>query len=349
MLLVVVAGVMALREVCANLALGRVEFRFGLTCDRGGGRSRCCCGRVMVVLVMVVVVVVDAADGRAGAAERCKWRRQIYPFTCRLLLLLLLLTRAHLFVRLASGRAGLLLLLLLAHCRRRRRGLLLLAAADYAGTDASGLVIAVENLAHAPVRHLQLAADLARPSAALRQLDDQLPLVHGQRAPVDEGAAELIAPALAVPDHGARQRLLVLLVLVLEERRMWLLLWLLVLLVLCLMGLLLVLVLVLLLLVLLRGHCGRSQRRLPHLTRERMLAAYLVLVQMVVVVVVRLLRGLVLVVVLRLLANRRRKRTLPGGAVCLALHTAVLQVKDRLCLCVDEAAIYKQLYIQLTD
>lgn len=98
----------------------------------------------------------------------------------------------------------LLLLLLAHHCRRSRGCLLLLAAADYAGTDASGFVVSVEDLAHAAVRHLQLAADLARARAALGQLDDELPLVHGQRAPVDEGAAELIAPALAVPDHGAR-------------------------------------------------------------------------------------------------------------------------------------------------
>lgn len=81
--------------------------------------------------------------------------------------------------------------------------LLLLAAADHARRDAARLLEAVEDLGHAAVRHLEHAADLAGPRALLRQLDDLLALLHGQRAPVDEDAAELIAPALApVPQHG---------------------------------------------------------------------------------------------------------------------------------------------------
>lgn len=50
----------------------------------------------------------------------------------------------------------------------------------------------MQDLRHAAVRHLQTAADVARADAHVRQLDYLNARLVGQRAPVDEGAAQLI-------------------------------------------------------------------------------------------------------------------------------------------------------------
>lgn len=284
---------------------------------------------VMVVVVVVVVDVLLGAAGHNGGAahlrlnlfvrgrtgdlrepiERAEpsdrfadWLRRVYLAAAagsinRLLLLLLLL------------------LLLTSRCGR----LLLLAAAYYAGTDAAGLIEPVQYFRNAAVGHLQLAAYLARPSALLRQLDYELPLEHWQRPAVDEGAAQLIAPALAMPNHGARQWLLLLLVMVL------------VLVVLVRIGLLVYLLLLLLVVVVVMDGGGgrRREGRLPgaHRARQRVLADGLPIVLQVRVLCCR--RCLILVMVVELLlllllmdCRRRRQRALPaGGTVCLSVHS----------------------------
>jgi len=95
-------------------------------------------------------------------------------------------------------------------CSRRSSRLLPLAAPDHARTDAARLLPPVQDLRHAAVRDAQLATDLARPRAAVRQLDDLLPLLHGQGPPVDEGPAQLVeAPLSPGPNHGRRMWMLV--------------------------------------------------------------------------------------------------------------------------------------------
>lgn len=96
-------------------------------------------------------------------------------------------------VGLRVGRAARLLLLLLVA----------LAAADHAGPDGARLLEAVQDLAHAAVRHLELAADVARPHPVGRHLDDAPAHVVRQRAPVDEEAAQLVDAALALVGVGA--------------------------------------------------------------------------------------------------------------------------------------------------
>lgn len=51
------------------------------------------------------------------------------------------------------------------------------------------------------MRHLESAADFAGPHALLVQLDDLLALMVGQGPAIYEDASQLIAPALAVPQH----------------------------------------------------------------------------------------------------------------------------------------------------
>lgn len=318
--LAVVARVMALcRKVLLGIRARPIEVRL----VRLGG---------LLVVVVVVVVVVDVSLGaqrlRLDLLAGRRRRRSARERKLRAQAADGLVQRAHGGVDLAGParpRALLVLLVLLLAGRRGR--FLLLAAADYAGTDASGLVEPVQDLAYAAVRHLQLAAYLAGPRALLGELDYQLPLVHGQRAPVDEGAAELIAPALAVPDHGARQRLLLLLDLVL--------------LVLVVVEVLVGLVLVVLLLLVLVD-CGRGggrERRLPgaHRARQRVVlvadhrgSAVQVRLRRrhrrrLVLVVLMLLLVVVVVVVLllllvHLLVDGRRERALPA---CLCVHLLV--------------------------
>ena len=65
-------------------------------------------------------------------------------------------------------------------------------ASDGAGQDGSGLVVAREDLGDAAVGDAQLAGDVARPHAELRQLHDAQPNRSRQRPPVDEDTAELV-------------------------------------------------------------------------------------------------------------------------------------------------------------
>ena len=69
-------------------------------------------------------------------------------------------------------------------------------AADDSGANAARLLVAVEDLGDAAVGDAQLARDDARPHARRRQLDDLQPDVVGQRAAVDEHAAQLVDAAL---------------------------------------------------------------------------------------------------------------------------------------------------------
>ena len=72
-----------------------------------------------------------------------------------------------------------------------------LAAADGAGTNRPGFVVASENLADAAVGDLENARNIARSGAAVRQLDNALSGGVGQRPPVHEYAAELVHAAVA--------------------------------------------------------------------------------------------------------------------------------------------------------
>ena len=78
-----------------------------------------------------------------------------------------------------------------------RGGELGLAAAQDAGPYAPRLLVAVQDLAHAPVAHAELAADHAGPDPGGRHLDDLEADVVGQRPPVDENAAQLVDTTLA--------------------------------------------------------------------------------------------------------------------------------------------------------
>lgn len=71
-----------------------------------------------------------------------------------------------------------------------------LTAADRARLDAARLVVAAQNLRHAAVRDLQDAGDVARPGAAVRQLDDSLPSRVRQGAPVHVDSAQLVHAAV---------------------------------------------------------------------------------------------------------------------------------------------------------
>ncbi len=67
---------------------------------------------------------------------------------------------------------------------------------DHSGADAARLLVAVEDLGHAAVGHAQLAGDDTRPDTGSGQFDDLEADVIGQRASVDEHAAQLIHSAL---------------------------------------------------------------------------------------------------------------------------------------------------------
>lgn len=73
-----------------------------------------------------------------------------------------------------------------------RRGDTRLGAANGAGQYGAGLVIARQDLRDAAVRDAQLARDVARPDAETGQLDDAHARCVGQRASVDEEAAQLV-------------------------------------------------------------------------------------------------------------------------------------------------------------
>ena len=65
-------------------------------------------------------------------------------------------------------------------------------AAQDSGADASGLLVAVEDLGDASVRYPQLPRDDARAHSGRRQFHNLQPDVIGQRPPVDEDSAQLI-------------------------------------------------------------------------------------------------------------------------------------------------------------
>lgn len=84
-------------------------------------------------------------------------------------------------------------------CARRctARYLVLVVDRHRSRPDGARLVEAGENLGHAAVRDEQLAGDVARAHAEQGQLDDAPSHVVGQRAPVDEDAAQLVHSRLA--------------------------------------------------------------------------------------------------------------------------------------------------------
>lgn len=61
-----------------------------------------------------------------------------------------------------------------------------------------------EYFRHAAVRNAQLARDVAGPDALSRELDDLVAHEVGQRAPVDEVAAELVDAGAAVACGSVR-------------------------------------------------------------------------------------------------------------------------------------------------
>ena len=65
-------------------------------------------------------------------------------------------------------------------------------SAHDSGADASGLLVAVEDLGDASVRYPQLPRDDARAHSGRRQFHNLQPDVIGQRPPVDEDSAQLI-------------------------------------------------------------------------------------------------------------------------------------------------------------
>ena len=65
-------------------------------------------------------------------------------------------------------------------------------SADGSRLDAARLVVPGEDFRDAAVRHAQLARYIARSDAQLRQFDDPHADAVGQRAAVDENAAQLI-------------------------------------------------------------------------------------------------------------------------------------------------------------
>ena len=73
--------------------------------------------------------------------------------------------------------------------------------ADAARPYAAGVLVPLQYLADAAVRHEQCTADRARPHALRRHLDDTQTHVVRQRAPVDEDAAQLIQPTLTFRGH----------------------------------------------------------------------------------------------------------------------------------------------------
>ena len=81
---------------------------------------------------------------------------------------------------------------LLHHLRRRH---LRLAAADRAGPHRARLVVPAEDFAHAAVGDEELARDLRRSYADVRQLDDPLPHIVRQRAAIHEDSSQLIHSA----------------------------------------------------------------------------------------------------------------------------------------------------------
>ena len=235
---------------------------------------------MLLLLLLLLVVVVIRVDGALPAPSR---GQRLAGLTGRVGHgLLLLLTGSAELASAGRGRNA-------GHRRRhRRRGRLLpLAAPNDARIDATCLIPAVQDLRNAAVRDLQHPADLAGPGAALSQLDDLAPLLHGQRPPVDIGAAELIAPALAVPQHlrvrghgGHLVELLDVVLLLLLVVEMLLLVWLL----LVVVVLVLVLVLVVLMLLLRIDH-------LRLLLLLWLLVDHLLVSELVVVVQVRVVAG----------------------------------------------------------
>lgn len=72
-----------------------------------------------------------------------------------------------------------------------------LAAADHAGPYRAGLLVAIEYLRDATVRHPQLSRYDARPYTGRGHLDDLVPYVVRQRTSVYENPAELVYTALS--------------------------------------------------------------------------------------------------------------------------------------------------------
>lgn len=72
-----------------------------------------------------------------------------------------------------------------------------LAAANHAGSDGAGLLVAIQDLGDATVRHAQLPGDDAWPHPGSGELDDLQPYVIGQRTSVYENTAELVHTPLS--------------------------------------------------------------------------------------------------------------------------------------------------------
>ena len=78
-----------------------------------------------------------------------------------------------------------------------RRGDARFTSANHLGPDRAGLVVTRQDLADAAVGHLQDARDVAGTRAAVRQLDDALAGVVGQRSAVDVLTSQLVDAAMS--------------------------------------------------------------------------------------------------------------------------------------------------------
>jgi len=70
-------------------------------------------------------------------------------------------------------------------------------AVHYARPDAARLLVSVEYLGHAPVRHFELSGYVAGPHASRGHFDDFQPDHIRQRSAVDERTTELVHTPLA--------------------------------------------------------------------------------------------------------------------------------------------------------
>lgn len=72
-----------------------------------------------------------------------------------------------------------------------------LAAANHAGSDGAGLLVAIQDLGHATVRHSQLPGYDAWPDPGCCKLHDLQPYVIWQWTSIDENTAELVHTPLS--------------------------------------------------------------------------------------------------------------------------------------------------------
>lgn len=182
---------------------GRPQVRPGVRSGLGGRRSRGCRVRALVEMrarqrgrrrrrgsQRADLIAQDAADG----ADRGH------------VVLVAHAVGQQAVADLPREDAGVSLLVIADVFDHGRRGDPGFAAADGSGQDGARFVVAGQDFADAAVRHPQLAADVAGPDAELSQLHDAQADGVGQRAPVDENAAQLVHLAVGVLCQGGRAR-----------------------------------------------------------------------------------------------------------------------------------------------